>query len=111
MSRQAGIFSDPANPQAAPGYGVVIGVGLRADLRDAKGDGIVVEHCFAYSRNATHICRAACSGDFEFVVFAMRGVRLWGTKRTFLPTQLQLGAPRPGGAASAKTGQEQGSSV
>jgi hypothetical protein len=45
MSREAGTFSDPANPQAAPGYGVVVGVALPVDLGDAKGDGFVVEHC------------------------------------------------------------------
>ncbi len=45
MSREAGTFSDPANPQAAPGYGVVVGVALPVDLGDAKGDGFVAEHC------------------------------------------------------------------
>src|ERR1700674_330972 len=45
MSREAGAFSDPANPKAAPCYGVVVGVALHVDLGDAKGDGFVVEHC------------------------------------------------------------------
>ena len=45
MSREAGIFSDPANPQAAPSYGVVVRVGLPVDLGDAKADGFIVEHC------------------------------------------------------------------
>jgi hypothetical protein len=44
VRRQSARLNDPANGQAAPDHGGVVGVALATDHGDAQGDGFVVAH-------------------------------------------------------------------